>query len=105
MKITMSHNGTEFFVFQNAEKEYVAMVCGVPTAGSATIHGAEQQGIDAIDSGVPTAFHTEITWPDGTKTSKLVNVGTDTGCVRFQEFMWRTLAKGGAFTIHPEVSW
>ena len=28
-----------------------------------------------------------------------VDVGTATGCLRFSEFMWRTLAKGATITI------
>lgn len=104
MKHVVNHRGIEFYVFRRSPMEYAAMVSGVPTAGSPTIEGAEQQGRAVIDSGAPTVFSTTVAWPDGNTTSRLVDVGTATGCLRFSEFMWRTLAKGAAITIQQRTA-
>ena len=101
MKHVCTHKGIEFFVFRRNASEFAAMVAGVPTRGAHTVLEAEAQGRDAIDAGQPTKFLSQVSWPDSEPTSRIVDIGTATGAVRFAEFMWRTLAKGGSVSVEP----
>ena len=101
MKHVCKHKGAEFFVFRRSPMEFAAMVSGVSTAGSPTVEGAEAQGREAIDGGQPTKFLSQVKWPDSEPTTRIVDLGTATGAVRFAEFMYRTLAKGGSVSVEP----
>lgn len=104
MKHTVTHKGIEFYVFRRSPMEFVPVVIGVPLGFSPTIEGAEKMGREAIDAGARSKFKTTFTWPDGNQTTKDLDLGRPINLLRFQELLWRSMARGATVTIESRES-
>lgn len=101
MRHFVVHKGISITVIQRGTREYSPVVAGVPLGGARTLEDAVSAAKAHIDRGAITKVRSTVSWPDSPSTTREVDLGGDCAALRFSEFVFRTLSKGGTVTIEP----